>query len=218
MVMEKLIKLIGLLVNTSHHPDDGSEPFPTSSYLLFKAMQVSRTDELQRTVYICPKVWKNDVSIEIDDTCGFRLTTETPNLLRCEACKSTWELMFLLNQESYHVTIPIKWVIQKMMDKYGQYVSMSDFVATAGDFMDDVFHGQRYKDMKMEENDLSVVVYADAGALFQSTNRSLYAVMIQVLNLPLRQRNNDWFPVIIWAGNKCKNFSISWHLIEKFLR
>ncbi|OWA54058.1 hypothetical protein BV898_18480 [Hypsibius exemplaris] len=202
-VLDQILSLVALVTSTPKHLDDSCLTVPKCVRGAVKLLNLNG-GACRRNVYICPRQIfsrKRGETVFAREVCGFTLreTGEEPSYLyHCDLCGHDWDRTTVNKDGNHFVTCPVNWIVQTTMGKFGRYVSLPREPADGA--MGDIADGKRYRDMDLQGSDLAVLVHSDGGDLSKSTQKKLYLIFVQCMNVLWRLRRTCWFLQSIWSG------------------
>ena len=203
--LSKFLKVIGLVVDGKRSPTDPKKhrKFPQSATSLKSLLHLNK-DEQQQVVYICPyqrPVRKKRNQQWVTELCGYTLreTGEGNHMsYLCDLCETEWTRKIVEKDGNLIVINPLRRTIQETMNKYGSQIDPAS--QEKQENLHDVMDGERNEQMNIQNHAIRLAIHADAGEFSKSTNKKMYLIFVQVLNLPLRVRRCVWNLAAVWVG------------------
>ncbi|GAU99298.1 hypothetical protein RvY_10323 [Ramazzottius varieornatus] len=163
-----------------------------------------KKDDKQQVVYICPyqrPVRKKRNEQWETELCGYTLREVGDGNYKsyhCDLCETVWTRKAVEKDGNLFIMNPVRRAIQETMDKYGCQIDPSD--QERHDDLRDVTDGMRSEQMGIPSDAIELAIHADSGEFSKSTNKKMYLVFVQVLNLPVRIRKCVWHLAAVWVG------------------
>ncbi|GAU87248.1 hypothetical protein RvY_00129 [Ramazzottius varieornatus] len=203
--LDKFLKVIALIADGKRSQADPKKhrKFPKSTKSLKTMLNLQKNGK-QQVVYICPyqRPVRNKRNEQWEtDLCGYFLKEVGDGNYKschCDLCETVWTRKEVEKDGNLFIINPVRRFIQETMDKYGCQIDPSDQERHGN--LRDVADGMRSEQMGIPSDAIKLAIHANSGDFSKSTNKKMYLVFVQVLNLPVRIRRCVWHLVAVWVG------------------
>ncbi|XP_055356746.1 uncharacterized protein LOC129601863 [Paramacrobiotus metropolitanus] len=201
ITLNKLLKVIAIIANKNRFPTEDSE-FPDTVSKLKTMLDLTQENLKAVVKFMCPnEVQTTRVQGERKgkQVRCFSALSEANGKFVCECCGANFTKKEVNKDGNYFVTNPLQNILSTTMQQFGKYCG--DVVRSETP-MRDVRDGLRFQKINAGSDDLVIVMHSDGAVLSKSTNKKLYLMFTQCLNVPLGLRLPVWFLHTIWAGSE----------------